>query len=655
MCVGDDEHFYFTPQLDLINLVSCSDRDEFWDTYAAGPGKDHAIVCWQLILKGAVFQCHFDLARFPLDSQDLVIRLQSAQHAEDVVLCRNMNPRYRSVVQPGALLAAHEYTVSRFLHMHALVTRKEESGSGTPRPGLRVQMRVRRSPLFWALNVWLPLFCFTGVSFASFAVEVTALSNRLSITITLWLVLAAYRFTIMDNLPKTNCVTYLDMYCQACFLVCFAVSVHAVSLAVRAEVSLPELALDGTAAAAASWAEPIAWQASQRGALLGCSIAWLSINLLLPLVIFLQRHVLPSGRETIRWWDAADNVLWFRGISDVHGEVNAADRVALRDHIVACMPAESAKLKSRVHFKSIMPYCELKPAISASKKSSSVDNGTSGFIATVRKTVNGWLGASTSADVGHTRGNSLVHQNSMMQDSTERRALLKYLEKCAALIAFLLPAPRNLGYALLELQHEDTAAAVCAVLEAAAKVAHTEPGADGLPLHELNAWIRDNWQTGSAECSTPRTRAKRSLDEAGKRKPDYVVQIALPEYKCLLKRPWWDLAPEPAKEASVSAAPLDKPDDKLAASEADGTEPAAAAPEAAAHVAVSVPRQGAVLHETAAAAAEEQAEAEEAAAAAPAVHPAEADEARCAAAAADVGSAPRDSHAETASPAEESV
>jgi hypothetical protein len=94
VCVGDDEHFYFTPQLDLINLVSCSDRDEFWDTFAAGPdAKEHAIVCWQLILKGAVFQCHFDLERFPLDSQDLEILLQSAHESGDVALCRNMNPR----------------------------------------------------------------------------------------------------------------------------------------------------------------------------------------------------------------------------------------------------------------------------------------------------------------------------------------------------------------------------------------------------------------------------------------------------------------------------------------------------------------------------------------------------------------------------------
>jgi hypothetical protein len=58
------------------------------------------------------------------------------------------------------------------------------------------------------MNVWLPLFFFTGVSFASFAVEVTALSNRLSVCITILLTLVAYRFSM--------CVA--SERCDACFL-----------------------------------------------------------------------------------------------------------------------------------------------------------------------------------------------------------------------------------------------------------------------------------------------------------------------------------------------------------------------------------------------------------------------------------------------------
>jgi hypothetical protein len=538
-------------------------------------------------------------------------------------LTRAAMRRYRSVMQAGALLAAHEYTVSRILHMHPRSSRKEESGSGTARPCLRVQMRVRRSPIFWALNVWLPLFCFTGVSFASFAVEVTALSNRLSITITLWLVLVAYRFTLMDNLPKTNCVTYLDMYCQLCFLVCFAVSVHAVALAVRAEVSLPELALDG--GAAASWAQPITWQASQRDVLLGCSIAWLSLNLVLPLAVFLQRYVLPSGRDTIRWWDAADNVLWFRGISNVQ-EVQEDDMLELQKKIVACLPTKSAKFRGRVRFKSITPYCDPAPGLAPTSPTKRNSNGDGGggnitpralaarLFTTARSSSSDAAGgglsqASTSEDVTHKKRNRSLKQESLTHDKHERAELRNHLRKSASLIASLLPVPRNAGWALLELEHADTAKAVCEVLEDAAKVTHAERSAEPSPLQALNAWIREKWQRDGEECSSPRMVAARSLDASGARKPDYVVEIALPEYKCLLKRPWWDLAPETEEEASLSAAPSDK---------------------------------AAVVHEATSAAA-------------PAEEEAEVDEARCAAAAADVGRDPQDSDAEAASPAEESV
>ena len=57
---------------------------------------------------------------------------------------------------------------------------------------------------YWFLNVSLPLFFFTGISFASLAVEVTLLADRLAITITILLTLVSYRFAIMDRLPNVD-------------------------------------------------------------------------------------------------------------------------------------------------------------------------------------------------------------------------------------------------------------------------------------------------------------------------------------------------------------------------------------------------------------------------------------------------------------------
>ncbi len=75
------------------------------------------------------------------------------------------------------------------------------------------------------MNVWLPLFFFTGVSFASFAVEVTALSNRLSVCITILLTLVAYRFSM--------CVA------SAVTPLCMPPVTHALAFSVAAWTSCP--------------------------------------------------------------------------------------------------------------------------------------------------------------------------------------------------------------------------------------------------------------------------------------------------------------------------------------------------------------------------------------------------------------------------------
>jgi hypothetical protein len=78
--IGDEEHYYFTPQLDLLNLAESKDFDEFWETYKTRD-KKAAVVCWQAILKGAVFQTRFHMQAFPLDTQSLEIQLQSGRCA----------------------------------------------------------------------------------------------------------------------------------------------------------------------------------------------------------------------------------------------------------------------------------------------------------------------------------------------------------------------------------------------------------------------------------------------------------------------------------------------------------------------------------------------------------------------------------------------
>ncbi len=221
-------------------------------------------------------------------------------------------------------MQGHEYRLSPLLHMMPLLNAAADSSTGVVRGTLRVEMRIRRKPGYWFLNVWAPLFFFTGISFAAFAVEVTALANRLAISITILLVLVAYRFAsarlicwlmcacdpadahvpsrfhpppVMDRLPGVDYITLLDAYVQLCFAVVLGVTVHAVALAVRAESSLAYLMEPG-----AEWDLPIEWQESQRTALWSLSGIWVAVNVIfmpLALTVWLARS--KRRNESLHW------------------------------------------------------------------------------------------------------------------------------------------------------------------------------------------------------------------------------------------------------------------------------------------------------------------------------------------------------------------
>ena len=246
---GEGEHYCFTPKLIFANLVRQETPfNEFYEVNKAD-GKwavpnengtvtlrEAAIVCWRVIGTG-IFQNNFDLHRFPFDSQTLTIKLLSDLHVKDVRLVRNMKADYHSLVQKDAFELKDEYVSSRMLHMMPVKSNPEvrrgkrmswqlsvtdacgclrrtaAAASNAARCTSRCTCgaNVRARPIacsnpaltaathaatYWFWNVSLPLFFFTGISFSSFAVEVTMLGDRLAITITILLTLVAYRFAI---------------------------------------------------------------------------------------------------------------------------------------------------------------------------------------------------------------------------------------------------------------------------------------------------------------------------------------------------------------------------------------------------------------------------------------------------------------------------
>jgi hypothetical protein len=269
----------------------------------------------------AKFQTNFALRNFPFDTQVLTIRLFSDCSADDVRLVRNMEEKKASLLAALAFQnEAHEYEMSKILWLHTEFKGKKESSSATPRCALNIDVHIRRRSLFWLLNVWFPICTFTGLSFCSFVVEVTNVTARLAITLTILLTLVAYRFAMMNTLPRISYLNWMDTYFQVSFFVVFSVTVHAVALAVRAEETFAYLLPDGTN----TWQNPVpSYQTSQATVGWVISVIWAVLNICCVGVLLFMHH---RGPKAWLFGDKKETTLWV-GLSesDGWGKINFDD------------------------------------------------------------------------------------------------------------------------------------------------------------------------------------------------------------------------------------------------------------------------------------------------------------------------------------------
>ena len=296
-----------------VEWINESETDKFYSCHREETmGASKARLSYMQI-GTARFQSNFALHKFPFDIQVLKIRLFSDCSADHVRLVRNMEEKKLSLLA-GLVFQnqTHEYEMSKIIRLHAVFKSKRQSSSATPRCALDIDIYIRRRPIFWLINLWFPLFTFTGLSFTAFAVEVTNLPGRLGITLTILLTLVAYRFAMMTTIPRISYMNWMDLFFQLCFLVVFAVTVHATALALRAEETLPYLEPSGMN----TWSNPVpSWQSSQAMVGWVISAIWAALNITTVLVLITMHY-----RGPLAWLfrENRDTTLWF-GLSDKHG------------------------------------------------------------------------------------------------------------------------------------------------------------------------------------------------------------------------------------------------------------------------------------------------------------------------------------------------
>eukprot|EP00040_Diaphanoeca_grandis_P011355 m.58161 g.58161 ORF g.58161 m.58161 type:complete len:382 (-) comp22510_c0_seq2:24-1169(-) len=214
---------FLGPKIKITNGVGLSVIHDT-STQPARRGDD---LSYQYHVRGE-FSQKFELHQFPLDIQELQIRFQpqfavlvpgtSAFFSKQLcrfVLSDTNDPVPVTLVKEGVTIAPLLYHV-REVNIQVGHTPKIESKRGNIYSCVSSAVVVQRRGGFYYWNIMFPSFLFTSMEFLALMIATEDLADRLSVTITLLLTLAAYKIVSASAVPDIPYLTLLDIYVVAC-------------------------------------------------------------------------------------------------------------------------------------------------------------------------------------------------------------------------------------------------------------------------------------------------------------------------------------------------------------------------------------------------------------------------------------------------------
>jgi hypothetical protein len=175
-----------------------------------------------LVVDGT-FGCMMDLHAFPFDYQSLPIMFTvncSDQSRTPVQLV--VNPDVPSKVTLSNFTLANVWNVGNVLYLKPSRSDPEESGKRKTYPRMEISMRVRRRPGFYINNLILPTALFPLLAMLSYCIELDfhgeykeSTSNRITMTLSLYLTAAVFRVSVADRVPAITYQTRADVYVRS--------------------------------------------------------------------------------------------------------------------------------------------------------------------------------------------------------------------------------------------------------------------------------------------------------------------------------------------------------------------------------------------------------------------------------------------------------
>jgi hypothetical protein len=178
------------------------------------------------------FSEHFEVHQFPMDRESLHVKVVftgcpiSIKRQYRGELTEIFFPKRATLYQiPGKSVVYKEsfvqpdvWELSDGIVLKHGRTLSERNDDGVRFLTLDINMNVTRKIGFYVLNVIIPVFLLVNLSFASFFIDAMELTDRLTVTLTILLTLVALKYVIVQYLPTTSYVTYLDKYVLCSFI-----------------------------------------------------------------------------------------------------------------------------------------------------------------------------------------------------------------------------------------------------------------------------------------------------------------------------------------------------------------------------------------------------------------------------------------------------
>lgn len=173
-----------------------------------------------LKLSGSFFE-HMELENFPLDIQRVSTCLSFACSKEGIVPI-DFDPK--SLQTAACAVGMDTFALSNMWHLSTSMHLQSATVNPMPKctyPAILFSALIMRKPMYFIANAVFPLCSLTFLALLQFLLpgerESSAVTTRITYSITILLTSATYKLFVSDHLPAISYLSVLDRYAMACY------------------------------------------------------------------------------------------------------------------------------------------------------------------------------------------------------------------------------------------------------------------------------------------------------------------------------------------------------------------------------------------------------------------------------------------------------